>query len=105
MAKPLNQEHADQARRAIASCNIDPAQDLATAVSDLIVDLAHLCDAESVDFVERVKKAITTWAVERIDPNSISAGPSVDIIIGTEGLPDKPKPVKRPDKHKKSRPA
>jgi hypothetical protein len=105
MARPLNQEHADQARRAIAACNFDPGQELATSVSDLLVDLAHLCDAEDIDFVERVKKALNTWAVERIDPNSIADGPTVEIIMGADGLPEKPKPVRRPDKRKKSRPA
>ena len=60
---------------------------------------------KSIDFVERVKKAINAWQVERIDPTSIADGPVVEIYIGTEGLPPKPKPVKRPDKRKKSRPA
>ncbi len=105
MSKPINREHADEARKAIAVCEFDPHQDLATSVSDLLVDLAHLCDAEDIDFVERVKKAINAWQVERIDPNSIAAGPSVDIVIGADGLPPKPTPVKRPGKRKKSRPA
>ena len=89
----------------IAACDFDPHQDLATSITDLLVDLAHLCDAEDIDFVERVKKAINAWQVERIDPTSIADGPVVEIYIGTEGLPPKPKPVKRPDKRKKSRPA
>ncbi len=105
MPKPMNKEHADKARKAIAACEFDPEQDLSTSVSDLLVDLAHLCDAEELDFAERVKKAINTWQVERIDPTSIADGPVVEIYIGTEGLPPKPKPVKRPDKRKKSRPA
>ena len=106
MAKqPLNKEHAAQARHAIASCGFDPHQDLATSVSDLLVDLAHLCDAEGIDFIERAKKAINTWAVERIDPASVAGGPTVDIIIGTEGLPPPPAPVKRPAKRDKTRPA
>lgn len=105
MPKPFNQEHADQARKAIAACAFDPRQDLAASVSDLLVDLAHLCDAEGVDFVERVKKAINAWQVERIDPASVASGPVVEIYIGAEGLPPKPKPVRRPDKGKKSRPA
>jgi hypothetical protein len=105
MPKPLNQEHADQARKAIAACEFDPHQDLSTSVSDLLVDLAHLCDAEGVDFVERVKKAINTWQVERIDPTSVADGPAVEIIIGAEGLPTEPKPAKRPGKRDKTRPA
>jgi hypothetical protein len=36
---------------------------------------------------------------------SVAEGPVVEIYIGTEGLPPLPKPVKRPDKRKKSRPA
>jgi hypothetical protein len=105
MPKPLNQEHADKARKAIAACNFDPHQDVATSVKDLLVDLGHLCDAEGLDFVAQLKRAINTWAVERIDPTSMADGPVVEIYIGTEGLPEKPKPIKRPDKHKKSRSA
>ncbi|MGO9546855.1 MAG: hypothetical protein ACLPPF_18920 [Rhodomicrobium sp.] len=105
MPKPLNEEHAAKARKAIAVCNFDPHQDLPTSVKDLLVDLGHLCDAEDIDFVESVKKALNAWQVERIDPTSVADGPVVEIYIGTEGLPPKPKPVKRPDKRKKSRPA
>jgi hypothetical protein len=105
MPKPLNQEHADKARKAIAACDFDPHQDLAASIKDLLVDLAHLSDAEGIDFVETVKKALNAWAVERIDPLSVADGPVVEIYIGTEGLPPKPKPVQRPDRRKKSRPA
>ena len=105
MAKAPNQEHAEKARKAIAACDFSPHQDVATSISDLLVDLGHLCDAETIDFVERIKKALNTWAVERIDPASVADGPVVEIYIGTEGLPPPPKPVKRPDKRKKSRPA
>ena len=105
MPKPLNQDRADTARKAIAACGYDPAQDLPTSVSDLLVDLAHLCDAESLDFVEIVTRAIRHWQVERIDPASVAEGPAIEIHIGTEGLPPKPKPMKRPSKPKKSRPA
>ena len=101
----LNQEHAEVARKAIAACGFDPAQDLAASVSDLLVDLAHLCDAERLDFVAIVTRAIRHWQVERIDPASVAEGPDVQILIGTTGLPPPPKPVKRPDKRKKSRPA
>jgi len=105
MPKPLNHEHADKARKAIAACEFDPHQEVATSVKDLLVDLGHLCDAEEIDFAEMVKKALNTWSVERIDPMSVADGPVVEIYIGTEDLPPKPKPVKRPDKRKKSRPA
>jgi hypothetical protein len=105
MPKPLNEEHAAKARKAIAACAFDPHQDLATSVKDLLVDLGHLCDASTIDFVEIVKKALNAWQVERIDPTSVADGPVVEIYIGTEGLPPKPKPLKRPDKRKKSRPA
>ena len=106
MAKPpLNQEHADQARRAIAACNFDPHTALKDTVKDILVDFGHLCDAENIDFVMALKRAINTWAVERIDPHSVAGGPIVEIVIGTEGLPEKTKPVKRPTKRDKSRPA
>jgi hypothetical protein len=101
----MNKEHAEKARKAIAACNFDAEQDLAASVKDLLVDLAHLCDAERIDFVERVKKALNSWQVERIDPTSVADGPAVEITIGTEGLPPPPQPVTRPDKRKKSRPA
>src|SRR5271157_1971511 len=80
MSKPLNQEHADIARKAITACDFDPHQDLPTSIKDLLVDLGHLADAEGLDYVERVKKAINAWQVERIDPNSLADGPAVDII-------------------------
>jgi hypothetical protein len=105
MRKSLNQEHADNARNAITACAFDPDQDLATSVSDLLVDLAHLCDAENLEFVEIVTRAIRHWQVERIDPTSVLEGPVVEIYVGREGLPPKPKPVKRPARRKKSRPA
>jgi hypothetical protein len=101
----MNEEHAAKARKAIAACKFDPHQDTATSVKDLLVDLGHLSDAEQIDFVETVKKALNAWAVERIDPMSVADGPVVEIHIGTEGLPPKPEPNKRPDKRKKSRPA
>ena len=105
MPKSPHQVHTDTARQAIAACRYDPGQDLETSIKDLLVDLGHLSDLESVDFVDVLKKALNAWAVERIDPNSIAEGPVVEIYIGTEGLPPKPKPRKRPDKRKKSRPA
>jgi hypothetical protein len=107
MARPSpNREHADNARRAIASCNYDPAlTDLKDTIKDILVDIGHLCDAENIDFVMALKRAINTWAVERIDPHSVADGPAVEIVIGTEGLPPLPKPAKRPSKRDKSRPA
>ncbi len=104
MPKPsLNEEHANNARRAIAACNYDPHTALKDTVKDILVDIGHLCDAENIDFVVVLKRAINTWAVERIDPHSAVGGPIVEIVIGTEGLPEKPKPVKRPSKRDKSR--
>jgi hypothetical protein len=101
----MNKAHADQARKAITAWKLDPGQDTATSVKELLVDLAHLCDAERIDFVESVKRALKTWQVERIDPTSLADGPAVEITIGTEGLPAEPAPIRRPDKRKKSRPA
>ena len=105
MAKSPHQVNTDTARQAIAACRYDPGQDLETSVSDLLVDLAHLCDAESLDFVTIATRGIRHWQVERIDPASVAEGPVVEIYIGAEGLPPPPKPAKRPDKRKKSRPA
>jgi hypothetical protein len=99
----MNEEHAAKARDAIATCKFDQEQDAATSVKDLLVDLGHLCDAEQIDFVEILKKAVNAWQVERIDPMSVADGPVVEIYIGAEGLPPKPEPIKRPGKRKKSR--
>jgi hypothetical protein len=100
-----NEAHAAKARKAIAACGFDPGQDTATSVKDLLINLGHLCDAERIGFAECVKRALNAWAVERIDPASTASGPVVEIYIGTEGLPPPPKPIKRPGKRKKSRPA
>ena len=103
MRKSLNQEHADNAKKAIAACAFDPDQDLTTSVSDLLVDLAHLCDAEKLEFVEIVTRAIRHWQVERIDPTSVLEGPVVEIYVGKQGLPPPPQPKRRPSKPKKVR--
>lgn len=96
---------ADAARQVLAAHSSDASEELGARISDLVTDLGHLCDAEKLDFVEAIQRALRHWAVERIDPNSVLEGPVVEIYIGAEGLPSKPKPVKRPDKRKKSRPA
>ncbi len=101
----LNKEHAEQARHAIAACGFDPKKDLKDAIKDILVDIGHLCDAENIGFVDALKRALNTWAVERIDPDSLADGPAVEITIGAEGLPPQPKPGKRPSKRDKSRPA
>jgi hypothetical protein len=105
MTKSHARTRADAARLAIDARDSNAAKDLAAAIQDLVTDLGHLCDTEGFDFVESVRRALRHWAVERIDPGSTAEGPAVDIIIGTEGLPSPPKPIKRPDKRKKSRPA
>lgn len=101
----MNAAHAEKARKAIAACGFDPHQGLKDSIKDILVDIGHFCDAEKIDCVEALQRALNTWAVERIDPTSVADGPVVEIYIGTEGLPPKPEPVKRPDKRKKSRPA
>lgn len=105
MPKPINQDRADHARKAVAGWAIDKEQSIGLLISELLTDIGHLCDQEKLDFVERVQKALRVWSVERIDPNSVAEGPVVEIYIGSEGLPPKPEPVKRPGKLKKSRPA
>jgi hypothetical protein len=101
----MNEEHIATARKAIAACAFDPKQDLKESIKEILADFGHLCDAETIDFVALLQRAINSWAVERIDPMSTAEGPVVEIYIGREGLPEKPKPVTRPDKRKKSRPA
>ena len=95
MRKSLNQGHAGSARKAIAASASDPGQDLPTSVSDLLVNLAHLCDAEGLEFVEILTRAIRHWQVERIDPTSVLEGPVVEIYVGKEGLPSPPRPKRR----------
>ena len=101
----MNKEHADTARQAIAACDFDPLTDLKDTVKDILVAIGHLCDAENIDFVAALKRAINTWSVERIDPESVFDGPNVEITIGTQGLPPAPEKAKRPSKRSKSRPA
>lgn len=101
----MNRDHAAKARKAIAACKFDPHQDLKDSIKDILVDIGHLCDAEQIDFIAQLKRAINSWAVERIDPMSVADGPTVEIAVGTEGLPPPPEPVKRPSKRDKSRPA
>ncbi|MBJ7532950.1 hypothetical protein JDN40_02320 [Rhodomicrobium vannielii ATCC 17100] len=102
--------NAHQQQRAAAARSILEAaqgenKDLAVSIQDHLTDLGHLCDGEGLSFTDILAKALRHWSVERIDPNSILEGPTVEIFIGTDALPDKPQ--KRPGKPmpKKSRPA
>jgi hypothetical protein len=104
MSNVHQQTRAASARAALAASQ-DGSEDLPLLLRNHLTDLGHLCDAEKLSFTEILAKAIRYWAVERIDPNSIAPGPDVQILIGTEGLPEIPK--KKPGKPmpKKSRPA
>ncbi len=82
-----NEKQAAQARRAIAACDFEPQRELKDSVKEALVNIGHLCDAENIDFIVALKRAINSWAVERIEPRSLLGGPIVEIIIGTEGLP------------------
>ena len=99
------QTRAAEAFSALAARGEAQADDLPTSIQGLVSDLGHLCDENKLEFVEILTRAIRHWQVERIDPASVAEGPVVEIYIGTEGLPPKPKPAKRPDKRKKSRSA
>jgi hypothetical protein len=96
---------AAEALTALAARSEAEGDDLPTSIQDLVCDLGHLCDESKLDFVGILTRAIRHWQVERIDPASVAEGPVVEIYIGTEGLPPKPKPAKRPNRRKKSRPA
>ena len=96
---------AAEASAALAARGAAEGADLPASIQDLVCDLGHLCDENKLEFVEILTRAIRHWQVERIDPASVAEGPVVEIYIGTEGLPPRPKPVKRSDKRKKSRPA
>ena len=92
MSNQHQQSRANAARAAL-SAREQTNDDLATRIQDHLADLGHLCDAENLIFTDILARALRHWAVERIDPNSLAAGPTVEIGIGSEGLPDKPKNV------------
>ena len=96
---------AAEAQAALAARGAAQGDDLLTSIQDLVCDLGHLSDENKLDFVDILTRAIRHWQIERIDPMSMAPGPVVEISIGTEGLPPKPEPVKRPNRRKKSRPA
>ena len=100
---------AAEALAALAARGAAQGDDLPTTISGprspISRDLGHLSDDNKLDFVAILTRALRHWQVERIDPASVAEGPVVEIYIGAEGLPPKPKPAKRPDKRKKSRPA
>jgi hypothetical protein len=102
-----NLEHAELGRKAITVGCLGSDQELGECVREALINIGHLCDAERIDFVRALKGALNSWAVERIDPNSVEAGPTVtvEITIGAQGLPAEPKAIKRPDKRGKSRAA
>ena len=96
---------AAEALAALAARSEAKGAELPISIQDLVCDLGHLCDQSKLDFVDILTRAIRHWQIERIDPVSMAPGPVVEIYIGTEGLPPKPKPAKRPGKRKQSRPA
>jgi hypothetical protein len=104
MTKPHHEIRAEAARQALDVHQPDKTEDLETRIKDLITDLGHLCSFEHLDFLATLKSGIRHWAVERIDPNSTIPGPTVEITIDVQGLPDPPMakaPLKR--KPKKTR--
>ena len=104
MANAHQKTHADAARAAL-SVKPETSEDLNTRIQNHLTDLGHLCDVEKLSFTDILKKALRHWAVERIDPNSLAEGPTVEILIGTQGLPEKPKKRAAKPIPKKSRPA
>ena len=96
---------AAEALAALAARSEAKGAELPTSIQDLVCDLGHLSDENKLDFVDILTRAIRHWQIERIDPMSMAPGPVVEIYIGAEGLPPKPKPAKRPNRRKKSRPA
>lgn len=79
-----------QRARAIAglSASLSGDCDPAAAVSDLISDLGHFCDADDIDFLTRVRIGIRDWLAEKEiygDPEQTDIIRSVDIGIGPPG--------------------
>jgi hypothetical protein len=91
MTKPHHEIRAEAARQALDVHQPDKSDDLETRIKDLITDLGHLCSVEHLNFLATLKSGIRHWAVERIDPNSTLPGPTVEITIDVQGLPDPPK--------------
>ena len=53
-------------------------------ITDIVANLGHLCDAEYLDFIPILEKAVQHWSVERegAPENPEVAGPDVQITIG-----------------------
>lgn len=51
------------------------------AISDLLCDIGHLCDAKGLNFRAITASAIGVWAVEQEEPEGVSAPYPVSIVI------------------------
>ena len=95
MAKPLNEQHAEAARRALDAASPASKETLHTRITDLIIGLGHLCSGEQIEFLPAVEKAIGHWVIERIDPMSVHRPPAVTIFVDRKGLPPLPERKRR----------
>ncbi|NJO34840.1 MAG: hypothetical protein HC869_18690 [Rhodospirillales bacterium] len=55
--------------------------DLECGVTDLIANLAHLCDQHGIDFLQLVVIAVGHWKLEQTDPEADGIPPYVTITI------------------------
>lgn len=66
---PDNSDRADWAKNALSvfceETGLDPDAEKHEAVSDLIANLGHYCDAHDLDFLEVVSGAIGVWDAEK----------------------------------------
>lgn len=51
------------------------------AVTDLIANIGHFCDAAGIDFLQLTARAIGHWKREQTDPESIEPAPYVTIEV------------------------
>ena len=76
-----NQRRAKTAGAALAEYRTLTATGGEEAVTDLIADLGHYCEAHSIDFLASVRRGLAHWASECGDPESEDLQPAVSIQI------------------------
>ena len=68
---PTNLERATIARVTLDAFMAQTGDDgIENAITDLVSDIGHLCDAKKLDFVRLMEKAIGDWKLEQTDANS-----------------------------------
>ncbi len=71
--KTMNEARAEWARLAVVAFNDVVAGDMEFALSDLLVDLAHMCAAQGDDPGAIFKQALQTYQTEVTEDHDLSA--------------------------------